>query len=361
MRASFARRAPLLLAAAMLQACSAEPDPPAASDPAVASEAAAQRIAVECTVDDDIDAELRGEIDARARALLQNLRDGKVDELWDQLHPQARDEAQREAFGEALRAMRQRLAATPGQTQVQRIQLVKVSGGANALAKVECGAVDDPERFTLLVNAGDEDVAVAILRSTMGLAETATTVQMRRRGDRWRLLGIQVNPSRYRGKSAAAYEIAADVYMRQRKIIVGYLLLGLAQTLSDRGAAVESVMHDRIEEKIAAIQRDQLFELDTGTWTLGDDRFEIEGVSLVATREDISPVIKYVSPQGLVQDLLDRDADKLIEEVRRRFPDLGKHFDAVVFEAYAEAPDEPGKSYEAFRKVRYLDPSQRPE
>jgi hypothetical protein len=27
----------------------------------------------------------------------------------------------------------------------------------------------------------------------------------------------------------------------------------------------------------------------------------------------------------------------------------------VVFEAYAEAPDEPGKRYDAYRVARYLD------
>ena len=62
---------------------------------------------------------------------------------------------------------------------------------------------------------------------------------------------------------------------------------------------------------------------------------------------------------GLVKDLLDQDADALVEEVRRRFPELAKHFDAVVFEAYAESPKEPGRSYQAYRVVRYLDPTQR--
>lgn len=344
----------------MLLACSAEPDTPATAKDQ-AKEAGAQAIAVECRSRGDIDAPTRDAIEARARALLATLRAGEVDALWDELHPQARRDDQREAFLDALRGMQQRLALTPGKVTVDQLHLVQVTGGTNDLARAQCGATDtlDADRFTLLVNAGGEDVAVAILLAARGPAETATTIQLRRRGSEWKLLGLQVNPSRYRGRSAGAYEIAADVYMRDRKVIPGYLLLGLAQTLSDRGAAVESALHDRIEEKIGAIQRDKLFELDTGTWTLDGERFEIEGVSLVATGEEISPVFKYVSPQGLVQDLLDRDADRLVGEVRRRFPELSKHFDAVVFEAYAEAPTEPGKSYEAYRKVRFLDPAKR--
>ena len=359
MRAPTARRSLVPIAAALLLACSAEPDaPPPAKGSA---DAAAQAISVRCDSDEAIDASTREELEARARALLGSLRDGELETLWDELHPQGRDEAQREAFMEALRGMQDRLATTPGKATVDRLHLVSIEGGTNDLAKAQCGDPADPERepFTLLVNAGGEDVAVAILLSADGTAENATTIQLRRRGDRWRLLGIQVNPSRYRGRGARGYEIAADVYMKQRKIVAGYLLLGIAQTLSDRGAAVESATHDRVEEKIGAIQRDQLFELETGTWTLGADRFEIEGLSLVATADGISPVFKYVSPQGLVQELLDQDADKLIEEVRRRFPDLAKHFDAVVFEAYSTKPDEPGKSYQAYRLVRFLDPTKR--
>ncbi|MCA9656218.1 MAG: hypothetical protein H6712_15330 [Myxococcales bacterium] len=360
MRASIARlgsSTSSVLLSVLLLACSAEPD----TAPTTKTDAAerSQTISVECKSDDAVDATVREEVETRARALLQDLREGRLDPLWEELHPQARNEGQREAFMEALRAMQQRSAMTPGESVVDRVHLVSIEGGSNDLAKAQCGAPDDPDRFTLLVNAGDEDVAVVILLSARGTVETATTIQLRKRGDRWRLLGIQVNPSRYRGKGAAAYEIAADVYMRERKVLVGYLLLGLAQTLSDRGAAVESALHDRIEEKIGAIQRDKLFERETGTWTLGDARFQIEDVSLVATGAEISPVIKYVSPQGLVKDLLDQDADALVEEVRRRFPELAKHFDAVVFEAYAESPKEPGRSYQAYRVVRYLDPTQR--
>ena len=122
---------------------------------------------------------------------------------------------------------------------------------------------------------------------------------------------------------------------------------------------MKSGLHDRIEQKLAAISRDQLFAAETGTWTIGQARFQIQGLSLVATQQDISPVIKYVSPQGLVQDLLDRDADLLVEEVRRRFPELPKHFDTVVFEAYADVPNQPGASYQAYRVVRYFDPAKR--
>lgn len=310
-------------------------------------------IAVQCTSDTAIEAPVRAAVEEQARALYQALRDGKNDALWDALHPQARKDDQRDPFMEALTAMAGRLEGAPPEPAIERVHFVDLRGGANALARVQCGAEDDPERFTLLVNAGDEDVAVVVLRA----AEHAVTVQLRQRGERWHLLGIQVNPTTYRGKDAGAYEALADLSMSQKKVALAYLLLGLAQTLSDRGASITSATHERIEDKLSAIARDQLFSAELGTWTVGDARFRIEGLSLVSTRRDISPVIKYVSPQGLVEELLDRDADALVAEVRRRLPELAVHFDAVVFEAYAEPPTLPGRSYQAYRLVRTLAPT----
>ena len=351
-----------VLCLALLWSCSTEPDAPAGTPtPAAAGqgEGKGRAIAVQCQSGEAIDAAVRAAVEEQARSLHRALREGRSEALWDELHPQARREDQRTPFLEALGAMQGRLEGTSAEPAIEAVHVVDLRGGTNGLAQVECGADGDPEQFTLLVNAGDEDVAVVVLRATApepARTELAVTVQLRRRGERWHLLGIQVNPTVYRGRGAAAYEALADLAMSQKKVVLGYVLLGLAQTLSDRGASITSAAHERIEEKLAAIARDRLFMAELGIWTLGDARFRIDGLSLVATRHDVSPVIEYVSPQGLVEELLDRDADVLVDEVRRRFPELATHFDAVVFEAHAERPSEPGKSYQAYRVVRPLAP-----
>ncbi len=347
----------------MLLACTAEdanPPPASVQAPVDPRTGAPGAIAVDCDVDEAIDAATRAQLDEQARSLLGALREGKTEAMWSQLHPQARRDDQRKQFTEALEAMSKRLGEAEGETTIARMLRVDLSGGANALARVQCGEPGQPDGYSLLVNAGDEDVAVVILDDKHGQDHTATTVQLRRRGERWRLLGIQVNPSQYRGRDALAYEELATRLMSQQQVVAAFALLGVAQMLSDRGAAVKSGLHDRIAAKLAAIQRDQLFEAETGTWTVGGQRFAIEGLSLVSTRRDISPVLKYVTPQGLVEDLLGLDADALVVEVARRFPELPRHFDTIVFEAYAQAPDEPGKDYQAYRLVRYFDPSKRP-
>jgi hypothetical protein len=364
-RAAGSRRPQLAAAACLLWlvACSTQSDDPASgSSPTAAAQGQddGRTIAVQCQSGEAIDASLRAALEQQARVFHRALREGRTDALWDGLHPQARREDQREPFMQALEAMEGRLQGTTAEPAIAGVHLVDLRGGTNSLARVQCGQDDDPERFTLLVNAGDEDVAVVLLQASGGQTEHAVTVQLRRRGQRWHLLGIQVNPTAYRGNGAAAYEALADLAMSQKKVVTAYLLLGLAQTLSDRGASLSSATHERIEEKLAAIARDRLFMAELGVWTLGDAQFRIEGLSLVATQNDISPVIKYVSPQGLVEELLGRDADVLVSEVRRRFPELAAHFDAVVFEAYAEPPTEPGKSYQAYRVVRPLAPAAGP-
>lgn len=349
-----------LLCVASLSACSTEPQEPAgAATPAAAGQARddqGRAIAVECQSGDTIDAAVRAAVEEQARAFYGALREGRTDALWDGLHPQARREDQRQPFMAALEGMEARLSGITLEPRLEAVHLVDLRGGTNALARVQCGAADDPQRLTLLVNAGDEDVALVVLHTPQaaGQTEHAVTIQLRRRSERWHLLGIQVNPTAYRGQGATAYESLADLAMSQKKVVLAYIMLGLAQTLSERGASITSAAHERIESKLAAIASDRLFMAELGTWSLGDARFRIEGLSLVATQSDISPVIKYVSPQGLVEDLLDRDADALVAEVRRRFPELVAHFDAIVFEAYAEPPTEPGKSYQAFRVVRPL-------
>ena len=352
------------LCLAVLPACSTDSGEPAgASTPAAAGQGqagAGRTIAVQCQSGEAIDATVRAAVEEQARTFYRALREGRSDALWDELHPQARRDDQREPFVQALEAMEGRLRSTSAEPAIEGVHLVDLRGGTNSLAKVQCGAPEDPERFTLLVNAGGEDVAVVVLRAVQGGTQHAVTVQLRRRGERWHLLGIQVNPTAYRGNAAAAYEALADLAMSQKKVVLAYVMLGLAQTLSDRGASITSATHERIEEKLAAIAHDRLFMAELGVWTLGDARFRIEGISLVATQSDISPVIKYVSPQGLVEELLDRDAEVLVAEVQRRFPELAAHFDAIVFEAYAEPPTEPGRSYQAYRVVRPLAPAAGP-
>lgn len=332
---------------------------PAESARAAAGAASAQgdsKIAVACQGADALEPAVRDAVETTARAHLGSLRGGDLEALWQALHPQARSEDGKDAFVESLAAMQQRLTATAEDAELEQLWVVDVSGGVNDLARVACGEGDAPT-LQMMANVGGEDIAVVTLLGKGEPFTQATTVQLRKRGDVWRLVGIQVNPAQYRGKGAVEFFALANDYAKAQKAIPSYLMLGIAQTLATRGAALRTPLEEKIGAALQVLQRDQLFAAETGEWEVGGDTFDIQGVSLAATQGDLSAVVKYVNERGLVRELLGRDADKLMDHVRTQYPELGEHFDAVVFEAYAQKPTEPGKQYEAYRIARFFDRS----
>lgn len=320
-----------------------------------------EKIGITCKPVDDVDDPTRGAVEAQARAVYGMVRQGRFGEVWDTLHPQARREDQRKPFVAALEAMRARLQEVEGEPSVDSLYVVDVRGGVNDLARVTCEDQEDAsESFTMITNVGDEDLAVVTLLASSDVFGHAATIQLRERGNAWRLVGIQVNPAIYKRKSASQWEAIADRHRRANKPVPAYLALGVAQALSSRGAAVKTVVKERIDDKLEALGKDQLLAAHTETWTIDEKRYDIQGLSLASTRTDISPVVKYVSPGGLVREMLEHEADELVEHVRSAYPELTEQFDAVVFEAYAEPPTTPGKSYDAYRVARFLDPRQSP-
>lgn len=316
-----------------------------------------RKIGVSCRPGHLLDATLRGVVETEALGVYAAVRDGRLDDVWGALHPQARQEDKKPAFMEALHTMQTRLQPADADASVRALHVVEVRGGANDLARVICEGTNGTEGFTMLSSVGGEDLAVITLHTAGEPFGLATTVQLRMSGDTWRLVGIQVNPTSYNGKDAAQWEALADAHWRADKPVPAYFALGVAQTLSTRGGSISTASKDRINEKLEGLRNDKGFAEDTRAWRVDDQRYDLAGVSLASTLSDISPVIKYVSRGGLERETLEREADILVAHVRKTYPDLADHFDAVVFEAYAEPPTEAGRSYDAFRLARFLDPS----
>lgn len=330
-----------------------------AGSPGTAEDGDDDKIALECKGANGIPQEQAAAIETAARTTVDQLEAGSLDAIWETLHPQAKNEDQKERFMQALKAMQGRLEGTGPQPRVEYLYRVDVSGGVNDMARVFCGGEPgSAEALTMMTNVGDEDLALVTLLSTGQPFGYASTVQLRKRGEQWRLVGIQVNPSSYQGKSAAAFEGLGDQFSRQQKPVAAFLAYGVAQTLAARGTSVSTPDKRRVSEKLAAIQDNQLFEASLGQWKVDGKTFDVHGVSLAATQSDISPVIKYVTPGGLVKDFLEPEADALLGYVKAQFPELQQMFDAVVFEAYAEPPTKPGESYDAYRLARFFEPAQ---
>jgi hypothetical protein len=314
-----------------------------------------QKIGVTCRAGHEIDAAMHAAVQAEARRVYEDARAGRSDDVWNALHPRALIEDKKAVFMEALQSMHGRLQGIEDEPMTDTVHVIEVRGGADDLARVSCEGTGTSEGFTIYTHVADEDLAVVMLRTSGGPFGLAATVQLRKHGEQWRLVGIQVNPVSYKDRDALAWEAIADAYWRSDKPMPAYLALGVAQTLSTRGASIQTESKDRINEKLEALRSDKGFAEDTAAWTVGGQRYELAGVSLASTQTDISPVVKYVSPGSPDREALELEADTLADHLRGLHPELAEVFDAIVFEAYAERPTTPGKSYDAYRLVRRLD------
>ena len=84
----------------------------------------------------------------------------------------------------------------------------------------------------------------------------ATTLQLRRRGQHWRLLGVQTGLARYRGKGPEDFEQLGERFAREQKAVPGYLALAIAAQFATRGSAIKSRRQGRIEQKLQCIGAD---------------------------------------------------------------------------------------------------------
>lgn len=327
--------------------------PPSVKTEAESGSKTAQ-ISLKCTAYPDLEPQMQADLMHAGRGAIKALRAGAADDLWDSLHPQARHPQQRQAFVDALPAMQRRLQASPGEPKIAVAYHIEVSGGVSDLARVNCGKASDPLGITLISNVGNENLAVVSMTSEGSPFSHATTLQLRRRGTAWMLVGVQVGPSSYRGKDAIDFASLADAYINNNKPVEAFLTLAMAQRLATLGSAITSNLQASISQKLSDVEHSNTYKTALGVWQVGEKNFEVTGLSLAATQADVSPVIKYVSPGGLIKEILDAEADQLAGVLRRKHPELAKVFDAVIFEAYTQAPSDPNKRYDAFRTARYF-------
>jgi len=343
-----------LAIALLLPACGGDDEASAGPPAGSADAAAAAKVGASCQATTTLPDAEREAIHETAQTAFTRLRGGDLDTLWSSLHPQARREDQREAFTTALASMQRRLESGAETAAVTDAYAVDIRGGASALARVRCGAPGDPAALTLITNAGDEDVAVVNLMTGGDPFGFATTVQLRRHADAWRVLGVHVGLAAYRSRGADDYERLADAYVKQRRVIEAYLVLALAEQLANRGGSVKLDRALAIADKLDAVGNSKEFQQQLGVWEVGGRRYDVQGFSVTATQGDLSAVIRYVTPTGLIQEALDQEADALLAYLGMQHPEIAKRFDAVVFEAYESeaAAGAPGSEVKAYRTAR---------
>jgi hypothetical protein len=357
-------RAPAFALASVLLACGGDKEPPKGKDQPAAETPAAKDKKVGATCQ-PTSALPEGEHDAiveSAVAAAHQLRNGELEALWEAIHPKARADIEQEAFTAALTSMQRRLN-TVEELEVVSTAAIDIRGGASALTRVRCELEGDPNPFTLITNAGGEDVAVVQFYSKGRPFGYATTVQLRRHDNVWKILGVHVGLAAYRGKTATDYEGLADAYVSQQRVVEAYLVLAVAEQLANRGGSLKLDQALALADKVEEVGTSKAFQQGLGVWEVGGRRYDIQGFAVTATQSDLSVVLRYVTPTGLIQEALDEEADALLGHLQMQHPEIAKRFDAVVFEAYDSegAAAEPGSEVQAFRTPRVFPKPEAPD
>ena len=354
------RRRSILMAIMLLPACKTTDESEERARTAAEAKADGNAISAVCREGDDLSPELQDELTTAAREVHAALVAGEVDDVLQSFHPRTRAGQDEQALLDALRGMSARLAQVDAKSSTyDRVTLVEVSGGVSDLTRTICEGTASQGHVTMLLNAGDEDVALVTMKSPGDPIGYTTALTLRKHGEKWSTVAVHVGPHSYRGRSSEDLESMGATLVRGGKRVPAFILFALARTLSDRGAGVRTQARDRLDEKLAKLEKDPGLKSELGTWSLGGQSFELDSLSLVATKSQISPVVHYRSPGGLVPEHLEREGDLLLSELGRRYPELAEMFDAVVFEASVEKPGGDAKTYDAYRLVRFFtrDPS----
>jgi hypothetical protein len=309
---------------------------------------------VRCQSGDKLPIDRQNSISAHATKMLDEARASNLDALWADLHPQARSPDNEATFREAIASLQVHLNQVQGGFRLTELHHVDVSGGTVKLARVYCPQTEASEPLSVFVNAGNEDLAIATFHGRGGAFDYTATVQLRARGDRWHLFGLSVNPSRYRGKDAVAFEQLGDRWAEQHNPLPAAFSWQLATLLSTRGGSVTSADHKRVSDKLATLQKDSAYQKVIGPWEVEGQTLVVTDLSLAPTQAEISGVVHYVSPGGLIPDVLALEADRLTGYIATRYPELSTLFSSLVFEAYDEIPQQAGQSYKGYRTVRPL-------
>ncbi len=132
-------------------------------------------------------------------------------------------------------------------------------------------------------------------------------------------------------------------------------MLGIADQLAQRGGAVKLHRGLDIADKLDAVTNSREYQQALGVWEVGGRRYDVQGFSITATKSDLSVVVEYVTPTGLIKEALETEADALMGYVKMQYPELAKRFDAVVFEAYDSESAAKKGEVQAFRTPRVFE------
>jgi hypothetical protein len=81
------------------------------------------------------------------------------------------------------------------------------------------------------------------------------------------------------------------------------------------------------------------------------NRFVVFGIDKIVAIQGVSPLIHYVTNTPLESTPLRKEADIILSQIVKLYPDVKKNFGYVVFKAYNEIPSGQKERYQVFTTV----------
>ncbi|CAB1056742.1 hypothetical protein D1BOALGB6SA_1481 [Olavius sp. associated proteobacterium Delta 1] len=298
----------------------------------------------------EIDVDQKQEIESTSNSMLEMLLSNEGNKLWNLTHPATQKAITKPAYITSVENVHNRLSGI-NNAKLADGRLISVVGHKSSPGQVICGSVDQnsPEHLRIVTFPSMKKIVATITEIPSQPIGRVVSLMMAEHNSRLKLVHFMITSRSYHGKLAEYYEKIANNWISKGEIISGYLAYAMDYRLNYLGPNIQTGKFINARERLTNLLKDKELKNSLKSWTLPDGKYQIFGIDLIETLNDISPRVRYLSMKKLGADTTPIEATALMTYFKEKCPELGKEFDAVLFEAYSEIPSDPNKNYQTYR------------
>lgn len=280
------------------------------------------------------------------------LKSGSYEALYENSHPQFKQNITREQFQKVLQTVSPRIELTSEIEFTDANRLNFVSGKPLKGKPVICGSVEptDESHRVIYPVAGITNQLLLYHIAHHPTIERILTLQFGQDGKEYKLLRFNMNVTKFNRKDADHFEKTADFWLAKKQYISSILAYSTALRFSTPGNTIATAGTIRIKEKIAALSKDENVKRKLLYRIADGHDYKIIRYDTIETVNEVAPTIVYLTNYDLGQELeIKNEAQLLLDHLKTHTPELGDHFDTILFQAFKEIPTSPQKEYQSYR------------
>ncbi|MGB8644594.1 MAG: hypothetical protein WCF84_05105 [Anaerolineae bacterium] len=289
--------------------------------------------------------------------ILKQIAASQFAQVWANAHSQLKKTVAQQDFEKQSQDVQLRLRSLE-QAQLVDARLIEFSSVGGQSAQVACGSVDPkaPNYLQVQVVPGSLRQAVALVELPHEPMRYVASLQLAEEAGVFKLAGLTMNPSSYKGKAAKDYAQSAEDMLGQHKLLSAYVDSATAALLARLGPTLHSSQEIQLNARYAEIEKNQELKPELTSWQVKGTDYQIVRIGLTSTLDDLVPTVLYLSHQKLSENPITVEATSMMEYVRGKYPELGLQFVAVLFQAYNEIPSDPNHTYAYYRVPIFFQP-----